>query len=309
MGTGDIDRIILGHNQFIGVSHLSQDAARTRTERFSDMRKVGKVIEACLGAGVNGMMLSTHPRARDILDYLKAEGLSDEINFYPLIPFAQGYVRRLNAVGMTGLLKEIFRSASMSQRLSISLHGGLGLLRRDFTRLLGPFIDIELLAFKGFNVKAVFLHDAFVDLSLALGAGEQIRFFSDHIKRNYDMVPAFETMNFPRLLDSFIHWGIEKPLVMTTFNKVGYQMNPSREACEESLESCDADVVAMSTLAAGYLMPADAYEYVFSLPNIGSVVVGVSTVEHALETFRIIKQHQQGAISSSKPGPDPGKQA
>ena len=309
MGTGDIDRIILGHNQFIGVSHLSQDAARTRTERFSDMRKVGELIEACLDSGVKGMMLSTHPKARDILDYLKAEGFADEMSFYPLVPFAQGYVRRLNAVGMTGLLREIFRSASMSQRLSISLHGGLGLLRRDFTRLLGPFIDIELLAFKGFNVKAVFLHDAFVDLSLALGAGEQIRFFSDHIKKNYDMVPAFETMNFPRLLDSFNQWGIEKPLVMTTFNKVGYQMNPSREACEKSLESCDADVVAMSTLAAGYLMPADAYEYVFSLPNIQSVVVGVSTAEHALETFEIIKQHQQGDISSSTPDPGPGKQA
>ncbi|MCG2796502.1 MAG: hypothetical protein L6427_11700 [Actinomycetia bacterium] len=304
-----IDPIILGHNQFIGVSHLSQDAARTRTERFSDMRKVGKVVEASLDAGVRGMMLSTHPKARDILDYLKAEGLSDEMNFYPLIPFAQGYVRKLNAVGMKGLVKDVFASASMSQKLSISLHGGLGLLRRDFTKLLGPFIDIELLTFQGVNVKAVFLHDAFVDLALALGAGEQIKFFVDHVRKNYDMAPAFETMNFPRLLDSFGQWGIERPLVMTTFNKIGFQMNPSREACEKSLGNDDVDVVAMSTLAAGYLRPADAYEYVFSLPNIESVVVGVSTADHALETFEIIKQHQQGVLSSSTPDPDPGQQA
>ena len=48
----------------------------------------------------------------------------------------------------------------------------------------------------------------------------------------------------------------------------------------------------MSTLAAGYLKPEEAYEYLFSLPNIKSVVVGVSTREHAEETFGIIRGHE-----------------
>jgi len=285
-----IDPIILGHNQFIGVSHLSQDAARTRVERFSDIGKVGEVIKFCAESGVNGMMLSTHPRARDILDYIKAEGLSGQMNMYPLIPFAQGYVRRMNAVGLPGMVREIFASAPLSKKLTISLQGGLGFLRKDFTRMLGAFIDIELLPFKDFNVKAVFLHDAFVDLSLALQAEEQIRFFVDHISKHYEAAPAFETMNFPLLVESFKRWGLGKPLVMATFNKAGFQMNPSKEACEAALLENDVDVVAMSTLAAGYLEPQDAYEYVFSLPNIDSVVVGVSTREHATETFEIIKK-------------------
>lgn len=294
------DPIILGHNQFIGVSHLSQDAGRTREERFSDIAHAGEVIAYSVSQGVKGMMLSTHPRARDILDYLRHEGLADEMNMYPLIPYAQGYVRRMNAVGLTGMVREILRSASLKTKADIALYGSLGYLRKDLTRLLGAFVDIEMLLFKDFNVKAVFLHDAFVDLSLALGAAGEVRSFCDHVRRRYGAEPGFVTMNFPLLIRSFKEWGIERPLVMTTFNSAGFQMNPSREACERALREGDASVVAMSTLAAGYLKPAEAYDYLHSLPNIDSVVVGVSTVEHARETFGIIKGRSSSRRESAQ---------
>jgi hypothetical protein len=284
----DLDPIILGHNQFIGVSHLSQEAARTRVERFSDMGRVGELLRFCVDSGVRGMMLSSHPRARDILDYLRAEGLAGDMSLYPLIPYAQGYVRRMNAVGLTGMLKEIVLSAPWRTRASIAAQGGLGLARKDLTRLLGAFVDIEMLAFKGFEVKAVFLHDAFVDLALALGAREQLEFFAGHVRERYGVRPGFVTMNFPLLVDSLKRWGFERPLVMTTFNSAGFQMNPSRELCERALADGYAEVVAMSTLAAGYLQPREAFDYVYSLPDIASVVVGLSTVEHARETFGLI---------------------
>jgi len=89
-------------------------------------------------------------------------------------------------------------------------------------------------------------------------------------------------------MESFDEWGIKKPLIMASFNSAGFQMNPSREECERCLREYDVDVLAMSTLAAGYLKPKEAYEYLFSLPNIKSVVVGVSTKEHARETINLI---------------------
>jgi len=286
--TDHLDPIILGHNQFIGVSHLSQEAARARVERFGRMDRVGELIRFCRESGVHGMMLSSHPKARDILAYLKAEGLADGLGLYPLIPFAQGYVRRMNAVGMTGMIKEIVQAAPLKTKASLAVQGSLGLARRDLTRLLGAFVDIEMLNFKGFDTRGVFLHDAFVDLALALQAREQLEFFSKHVRSRYGVRPGFVTMNFPLLVESFQRWGMERPLVMTTFNKAGFQMNPSREACERALDSGYADVVAMSTLAAGYLDPGSAYEYIHSLGNVPSVVVGVSTVDHARETFSLI---------------------
>ncbi|MDD5446580.1 MAG: hypothetical protein PHY36_01685 [Methanocellales archaeon] len=250
------------------------------------------IIKICSDMGVNGMMLSTHHRAKDILDLVADEGLSDKLKFYPLIPYAQGYVRKVNEVGIIGLLNEILKPAGMSDKFKILFKGGISFLRKDFIKLLETLLDIELLAFNGFNVKAIFLHNVLTDLGLALQAEEIFGFYIDHIKENYNVVPAFGTMNFAKLVKSFDEWGIKKPLVMASFNKVGFQMNPSREECELILRDYDVDILAMSTLAAGYLNPKDAYEYLFSLPKIKSVVVGVSTREHAEETFNIINQYR-----------------
>ncbi len=294
------DAILLGHNQFIGVSHLSQDSARTRVERFSDYAKIAELVGFCADNGVGGMMLSTHPRARDILRILASEGLASRMNVYPLIPYAAGYVRRMNAVGMKGMVKEIFSQASTSTKARIVSQGALGYARKDFTKMLGAFIDIELLPFDGFKLGGVFLHDAFVDLALALGAAEQMEFFSEHISRRYDTRPGFVTMNFPLLASSLSRWRIDRPLVMTTFNKAGFQMNPSRSACEGALAKCPGDVIAMSTLAAGYLRPREAFEYVFSLGGIESVVVGMSTVEHARETIEEINRCRASGLPAGR---------
>jgi hypothetical protein len=294
------DAILLGHNQFIGVSHLSQDSARTRVERFSDYSKIAELVGYCAERGVSAMMLSTHPRARDILQILKDEGLASRMNLYPLIPYAAGYVRRMNAVGMKGMVKEIFSQASTSTKARIASQGALGYARKDFTRMLGAFIDIELLPFDGFNLGGVFLHDAFVDLALALDAGEQMEFFSRHIGRRYSTRAGFVTMNFPALAGALTRWDMEPPLVMTTFNKAGFQMNPSRESCEEALPSCRGDIIAMSTLAAGYLKPRDAYQYLFALDGIDSVVVGVSSTDHSCETIEEIERCR-GARGAATP--------
>ena len=290
-----IDPIILGHNQFIGVDHLSQDRARNRTERFGDIQKILDVVKSFYELGGTGMMLSTHPKAMTIMEAIGSEAeLSKNLNLYPLIPYAQGYVRKANEMGVVGMLKDALEPASTAMKFKILLKGGVSLLRKDFLKVLSTLIDVEMLPFKGFNVRAVFLHNVLTDLALSLKGQSIFEFYIDYIKDNYGAVPAFGTMNFARLVESFDGWGIKKPLIMASFNKAGFQMNPSREECEKCLREHDVDVLAMSTLAAGYLKPKEAYGYLFSLPNIESVVVGVSTKEHAEETFGIIQSHREG---------------
>jgi hypothetical protein len=48
-------------------------------------------------------------------------------------------------------------------------------------------------------------------------------------------------------------------------------------------------VIAISILAAGYLSPSDAIDYIATLPNIKGVAVGVSKEKHAQETFKFLK--------------------
>lgn len=287
-----IDPIILGHNQFIGVNHLSQDSARERTQRFGELEKIAEIVEFSAEMGAGGMMFSTHPRTKEIVKYLNSNGFKD-MNYYPIIPYAQGYVRKLNEKGPVGLLNEVLMPAGISGATKIIYQGGLGLLTHNIYKLLGSLIDIELAPFRGLKVKAVFLHNILTDLALAAGAREVFAFFVRHITENHKAIPAFATMNFARLVRAFHEWGIKNPLIMTSFNQVGFQMNPSREECERCLREYDVEVLAMSVLAAGYLKPKPAFEYLFSLPKISSVVVGVSTKEHARETFEIIRDHMQ----------------
>lgn len=288
-----LDPIILGHNQFIGVDHFSQDRARSRTQTFSDTRRIIDIIDCFYDLGGRGMMLSTHPKARDIMDAIgQNPRLAQNMNFYPLIPYAQGYIRKANEKGITGMVTETLNPASTSEKFKIMFKGGINVLRRDFISMLSTLIDVELLPFKGFDVKTIFLHNVLTDLALAFNAQNIFEYYIDYIQDNYNTTPAFGTMNFVRLVETFEEWGLGKPTVMTSFNKAGFQMNPSRASCESCLSEYDVEVLAMSTLAAGYLKPKEAYEYVFSLPKAPSVVVGFSTKEHAVETLGIINGYR-----------------
>jgi hypothetical protein len=80
-------------------------------------------------------------------------------------------------------------------------------------------------------------------------------------------------------------------VIATPFNKVGFQMNPSRADCERTIKDLpDVSVCAISILAAGYLKLNEAVDYLANLPNIKGVSVGVSKERHAIDTFRFLRQ-------------------
>ena len=68
-------------------------------------------------------------------------------------------------------------------------------------------------------------------------------------------------------------------------------MNPSKISCENALkEISESEVIAMSILAAGYLKPLEAIDYLRTLPNFSGAVVGVSKENHAKQTFTLLKE-------------------
>lgn len=79
--------------------------------------------------------------------------------------------------------------------------------------------------------------------------------------------------------------------IAAPYNKIGFQMNPSRTECEKALAQVpESNVIAMSVLAAGYLKLPEAMEYIGGLSNLKGVVVGVSKERHARETFRLLQK-------------------
>jgi len=133
------------------------------------------------------------------------------------------------------------------------------------------------------------LHKMITDMSLALDLNWLFKAYIEFLLKK-DIVPGFNTGNFAFLVDKFREWEInlDQLLIAAPFNNVGFQMIPSKEACEKALSMLpEPNSIAISILAAGYVKPSQAAEYIASLPNIKGVAVGVSKEKHAKETFSV----------------------
>ncbi len=285
-----IDPILLGDNALMGVDHLSQERARMRG--VAEPASIVEMIRFVSDLGVNGFVVSTHPSLRNVIEYMIAHtDLHKRINFYPILPYVQGYVAKMTEKGVVGTISGVLEPATVHDKMRILIKGGIGLLKKDLYDLLKVLFDVELLQLQNVNFKFVFLHDVLTDLALALSLKDMFKLFIHHIEDRYGAEAGFVTKNFAMLVRRLEEWSIPMPPIMTSFNKVGFQMNPSREECEKCLKEHKVNVIAMSTLAAGYLNPKESFDYLFSLPNIRSLVVGASSKQHAQETFQLVHSY------------------
>jgi hypothetical protein len=285
----EIKSILLGDNPFFGVDHLSQERARAKANVSQNFDNMLEVIEYCLNAGGKGMVVSTHPQLRDLLECIMAKpDLSARIEFYPILPYIQGYVLKVNERGMVKTLIDIMSPRTgLQKKLKIITKGGLGALRKDPFELFKVFMDIELLLLRNIKMKTVFLHDVLTDLALSLNLKSVFDTFLVHLHDEYDVEAGLVTKNFPRLVAKLTDWDLKFSTIMTSFNKVGFQMNPSKEACEDCLLDYKGNVIAMSVLAGGYLGLEEGYEYILSIPKITTIVIGLSSIAHAKNTFEL----------------------
>jgi hypothetical protein len=302
-----IDPIVLGHNPFFGVDHLSKGRGAQREARFADTAAILDMVRFAVDRGVGGLMMSTHPRANLVAEALRAEPqLAQAVRLYPLLPYVAKYVQKSNQQGLTGVILDQLKGSSLGEKAGLLLRGGISLLRKNVLDMLRALIQVEMAPFRGLQLRAVFLHNVLTDLALGLDMPGIFEFYIQEITDQFGALPAFATMNLPLLVERFRRYGLPRPLVMAHLNKVGFGVNPSREAAERCLADSDVQVMAMGTLASGYLRPQEAYAYVCRLPHVESIVVGVSTPQHAEETFAAIRRNFAAAAGAAPPpGQDP----
>jgi len=275
------------------VSHLSQERARDRTDRL-DLESIVQVICSALTSGATGYTFSTHPTNSQILDALGASGkVPSQFDLYPIVPYAEGYVRLANEKGMTGLMNAILSRLSLSDKAKLLLEGGFSALRLDPVGMLRTYLDAELKGYlsmkpRNSTLQSVLLHEVLTDLCLGFQETSLLDLFAQHVRENYHVRPGFVTYNFPRFIKLFEEAGLslKDVVIMTPFNSLGYQMSPSRDSCEASLSSLrEGHVIAMSIMAGGFIRLDQAVEYVRTLPKLSGVAVGASSREHARDTF------------------------
>jgi hypothetical protein len=294
--SGALVPIVLGHNAFFGVDHLSAARGAERAAHFSDAKRILGVIHSAAERGAQGLMMSTHERAETIAELLRGDPkLARGMRIYPLLPYAQKYITKANEMGLVNVVFDALSATTTRDKLTMGWQFAKGVLTKDAFSMIAALVRLELKQFRDLDVAAVFLHDVLTDLLLALKLRPVFEFYIEEMARSHRTQAAFATKNLPLLVESFGAWGLPTPVVMTHFNKVGYHMNPSIDACEEAARRHPVEIMAMGTLASGFLSPEEAYAYLAEVPNIKSVVVGASSVGHIDETFEAIRRHKLAA--------------
>lgn len=288
------ESVLLGDNPFFGVDHLSQERARKKASVSQNFDNAADVIKYCYDAGMRGMVVNTHPNLKELIGRLRRRhDLADKIDFYPILPAFSEYFSMISQKGFVGSINEVLNQAEFGKKIKILTKGGLGIIRKDLFELFKVIIDIDMLQLKDTRVRTIFLHEIITDLALSFNTRKLVETFAEYVTDKYKVKAGLVSRNFPMLVDRLDEWNLEVPEIMTSFNKVGFQMIPTRQDCEDALKRYKGEVTAMSVLAAGYLKPREAYEYIQSQQGLARCVIGLSTIDHARETFGLFLQQQQ----------------
>jgi hypothetical protein len=74
-------------------------------------------------------------------------------------------------------------------------------------------------------------------------------------------------------------------VVNTPINKLAWRMCPCVEQVLGAVRASTKKIIAMKPLAMGRIAPAEGMEYIFSVPGVDGVCVGIGTAAEATETF------------------------
>ena len=290
--------LLVGDNPFQGISHLSQEQARTRGEAdVSPADRAADIVVASIKNGANGFSFSVSDLTLSILRSLRERKSLDAISLYAMVPYAFEYVRVATQTGTPGLVKRFAKQVVLTGNLRAILEGLWSAARQDPEGFVNVYLSYELsriksAAGKQAKLTSVLLNEVIVDMALALNFDWLFKSLIDFLSKR-GITPGFNTRNFPYLVSKFNEWeiNIDEALIVTPFNKVGFQMNPSREKCEEALKNlAKPNLLAISVLAAGYLKPSEAADYITGLENLKGIIVGVSNEQQASATFALFKE-------------------
>lgn len=283
-----MDRVLFGDNQFFAVNHLSDEKSRQQSMRFRDTKSIMNVLDQAIDLGINTFMCTTHDRIGEITEIMrnnKSKYL--DFNFFPCMPYAHKYANAVTELGIVGSIKEYVPG----NIFSFAIKGGMGILNKDFSKLMELLIDAEMKMFRGVKTPVIFLQNVLVDLILGLGMYEVFAQYHDYIKKKFDAEPGYITMNMPRLLDALESVGISNPIICSSINKIGFRMSGGIELYEKYLNEKTFRPIAMQVLAAGALSPKEAIEYLANFPQIESVLFGASSRSHIEETKLLIESY------------------
>lgn len=289
MGTGTMDRLLFGDNQFFGINHMSEERARAQQMRFQHTDAIMDVLDAAQDEGVRTFMCTTHDRMQDVCDRVRTDpDRYSRMQFFPCMPYAHKYANAITEGGFLGAVRKYLPETGLLDGIA---RGTSSIARKDIEGIATLLIDAELTMFKGLRTPVIWMQNVVVDLLSGLGFTEAFRIFAEHVRDVHGAEPGFITMNLPRLLDDLDRAGIVNPLVCSNINKLGFRMSGGLDGYLDAIEKRPFRAVAMSVFASGALEPREALEWACSVPNLESIVFGASSRSHIASTARLVEEY------------------
>lgn len=288
-----LDKIILGDNQFFGINHRSQEKAEEMLKRFGNIDNIFEVYDNAFDCGVKAVMLNSNDKAVAICDRFRAnKSKYGDIAWYPSMPYAYKYANMVNELGIFPAINEtIFKGNTAKGVLGMISKGVTMAVTKDAMKMMEMLIDVEYKMFRDLNVRVFFLQNIITDLILGYDIKEVFEHFCDYIRKKYKVTPGFVTLNMPYLKSKLEEWGIEDVVICSSINAAGFNMHPSKEEYDKVVAANDPtkyQLMAMNVLASGSITVQQSFDYINSL-NIQSVVFGASSKGHIQSTVDAIK--------------------
>lgn len=271
---------------------LSHERGRARQLKLTPAIRED-VINTAISSGAQGFNFSiADPNARDMLASLRTRDMRSPLGLYPMFPDLQAVVHSLVEGGVARFVTDILRSLGWMDRAKAMVSGARSAITLDPIGLAQTYLDSQVSELRTVSqkteIRTVLLNEVATDFSISFQSTEVLDEFITHMRDRYGLRAGFVTRNFPafvRFLESS-GYDLKDVTVMTPWNKLGFQMSPTREECEEVLSThSDSHVIATSVLASGRLSLEEAAEYIRANPGIEAVAIGVSTHAHAVEAF------------------------
>ena len=287
-----LDKVILGDNQFFGINHRSQEKAEEMLKRFGNIDNIFEVYDNAFDCGVKAVMLNSNDKAVAICDRFRAnKSKYGDVAWYPSIPYAYKYANMVNELGIFPAINEVlFKGNTASGVLGMIGKGASFVFTKDAMKMMEMLIDVEYKMFRDLNVKVFFLQNIITDMLLGYGIKEVFEHFAEYIRKKYKVTPGFVTLNMPYLKSKLEEWGIEEVVICSSINAAGFNMHPSKEEYEKVIAANDPtkyQLMAMNVLASGSITVQQSFDYINSL-NLQSVVFGASSKGHIKSTVESI---------------------
>jgi len=287
---------LIGWNPFARVDHFDRERVRERDASLT-LARMAAVIAAAVSSGARGFTFTAGIHANSLLHYLDHSGFQGRLAMYPLLPDTEA-IPKLLSLGTRGMVTEMLRDLSGVGKMRAIFKGGWAAATSNPIGALDTYVKVEIeklarTAPRSCYVRSVLLHETITDCIVGLQAAEPMLAFHRIVSSMRGLSPGFQTRNLPATLEFVRQIGIDlrDVVIMTPANPIGFQMAPTKLACERSLrENTGLHAIAISVLGAGQVEPREALAYLNTLKGVESVAAGVSSPRHAADTFSTLSE-------------------